>query len=941
MSIQEAIRFSTFNASLNRNSEGQLITDLSTPENQQVKNVAETIQRTNPDVILINEFDYDPNGTTAQLFQQNYLAVSQNGADPVIYPYVYVAPSNTGIASGFDLNNNGSVVTTPGAPGYGDDALGFGNFPGQYGMVLYSKYPIETSDIRTFQNFLWKDMPGALLPDNPATPEPNDWYSPEELEVFRLSSKSHWDIPINVDGNIIHALVSHPTPPTFDGSEDRNGKRNHDEIRFWADYISPGKGDYIYDDTGEQGGLASGESFVIMGDQNADPVDGDSVDNAIRQLLDNPLVNTSETPTSEGGPQQAALQGGANATHQGNPAFDTADFADTAPGNLRVDYVLPSADLDIVNSGVFWPKNDDPLFRLVGVFNPSIPGGFPTSDHRLVRADVTVALPETSVTDVDFIGQATFATGALTVEGTQVGGLSGITYDASKGVYYSISDDRSQINPARFYTLNIDLSDGALSNQDVAFTDATTLLNANNQPFAPLSLDPESIRLTSNGTVFISSEGDVNANPQINPFVNEFSLTGQQIRELPVPQKYLPTTGNSGIRNNLAFESLAITPDQKFLFTATEDALKQDGPNATPSNGSPSRILQYDLRTGQPLKEYLYNTDPVAVTPNTPNASNNNGLVDLLALDNSGTFLSVERSFTAGVGNTIKVYETRLQDATDISNLESLPTDLSGIQPAEKRLVLDLSTLKDPSDPSKPLALDNIEGISFGQPLPDGRQSLILVSDNNFSATQFTQVLAFAIATETSGTVGSDTLVGTSANDNLNGLGGNDTVAGDLGNDLIDGGDGDDVLRGDLNSREPGGSVGGNDTIYGGAGSDRIGGKAGNDELLGDAGDDQIYGDDGDDLLRGGLGNDTLVGDNFSGGNGLDTFVLAAGEGTDTILDFQAGEDFIGLTGGLTFGQLSITQDGQNAAIAFGDQTLAILTGVNTSTLSEVVFTSL
>src|SRR3712207_3859407 len=162
-----------------------------------------------------------------------------------------------------------------------------------------------------------------------------------------------------------------------------------------------------------------------MGDQNADPVDGDRVDYAIRQLLENPLVNTSETPTSEVGPQQAALQGGANATHQGNPAFDTADFADTAPGNLRVDYVLPSADLDIVDSGVFWPKNDDPLFRLVGVFDPKIPGGFPTSDHRLVRADVTVALPETSVTDVDFIGQATFPTGSVTVEETQVGGLSG------------------------------------------------------------------------------------------------------------------------------------------------------------------------------------------------------------------------------------------------------------------------------------------------------------------------------------------------------------------------------------------------------------------------------------------------------------------------------------------------------------------------------------
>jgi 3-phytase len=277
----QTIRFATFNASLNRNSEGQLITDLSTPNNTQAQTVAEIIQRNNPDVLLVNEFDFDAGGEAAQLFQDNYLSVSQNGANPIEYPYFYVAPSNTGIASGFDLNNNATVVTTPGAPGYGDDALGFGNFPGQFGMVIYSKYPIDTENVRTFQNFLWQDMPGALLPDNPNTPEANDWYSPEELEVFRLSSKSHWDIPIEVNGETIHVLASHPTPPTFDGPEDRNGQRNHDEIRFWSDYITPGEGSYIYDDAGDYGGLAPGSSFVIMGDQNADPNDGDSVDNAI------------------------------------------------------------------------------------------------------------------------------------------------------------------------------------------------------------------------------------------------------------------------------------------------------------------------------------------------------------------------------------------------------------------------------------------------------------------------------------------------------------------------------------------------------------------------------------------------------------------------------------------------------------------------------------
>lgn len=142
--------------------------------------------------------------------------------------------------------------------------------------------------------------------------------------------------------------------------KNRNGKRNHDEIRFWADYITPGEGGYIYDDAGGTGGLAAGSSFVIMGDQNADPYDGDSFDNAILQLLQNPGINTNAIPSSPGAAQQSALQGGANTNHQGNPSFDTADFADTTPGNLRSDYVLPSTDLQITNSQVFWPLSNDP-----------------------------------------------------------------------------------------------------------------------------------------------------------------------------------------------------------------------------------------------------------------------------------------------------------------------------------------------------------------------------------------------------------------------------------------------------------------------------------------------------------------------------------------------------------------------------------------------------
>jgi hypothetical protein len=378
---RNVIRFATFNASLNRNQAGQLVTDLSTPDDAQAKTVAEIIQRTRPDVLLINEFDFVEDGLAAELFQDNYLSVSQNGAEPIAYDYFFVAPSNTGIPLGFDLNNNGSV----GGP---DDAFGFGSFPGEFGMAIYSRYPIDYDDIRTFQLFLWKDMPGALLPDDPNTPEPADWYSAEELEEFRVSSKSHWDIPIHIGKKVVHFLVSHPAPPVFDGPEDRNGTRNFDEIRFWADYISGGqRARYIYDDQDQRGGLKPGSLFVIAGDQNSDPLDGDSIPGAIQQLLDHPLVNTKVTPESEGGPEQAALQGDANTTHQSDPAFDTADFADTAPGNLRADYVLPWKNLKIVDAAVFWPTTDDRLLRLVGVFP------FPSSDHRLVWIDVRI--PET------------------------------------------------------------------------------------------------------------------------------------------------------------------------------------------------------------------------------------------------------------------------------------------------------------------------------------------------------------------------------------------------------------------------------------------------------------------------------------------------------------------------------------------------------------------
>lgn len=371
---ETSLRVATYNLSLNRAAPGQLVADLSTGADAQARTVAEVIQRTAPDVVLLNEFDYVEGGVAADLFRENYLEVSQNGAPAAEYPYAFVAPSNTGIPSGFDLNNDGVVAG-------GDDALGFGAFPGQYGMLVLSKHPILADEARTFQHFLWKDMPGALLPDDPATPAPADWYTAEELAVLPLSSKSHWDVPVQVGRKTVHVLASHPTPPTFDGAEDRNGARNHDEIRFWADYVTPGASRYIYDDAGRRGGLSPAQSFVIAGDQNADPLDGDSVDAAIDQLLEHRRIQDPR-PASAGAVEAAVLQGGANATHAGDPRFDTADFADTAPGNLRADYVLPSRDLRVTGSGVFWPVQADPLAALTGVFP------FPSSDHRLVWVDL-------------------------------------------------------------------------------------------------------------------------------------------------------------------------------------------------------------------------------------------------------------------------------------------------------------------------------------------------------------------------------------------------------------------------------------------------------------------------------------------------------------------------------------------------------------------------
>ncbi|MEA5602083.1 esterase-like activity of phytase family protein [Nostoc sp. UHCC 0252] len=343
------------------------------------------------------------------------------------------------------------------------------------------------------------------------------------------------------------------------------------------------------------------------------------------------------------------------------------------------------------------------------------------------------------ISSIEFIGEATLPKG-LIFKKTEIGGLSGITYNVKDNVYYAVSDDRGQKANARFYTLKIDLAKGYLQKGGVIPISVTTLLNQNGQAFRSSETDTEGIALTNKATVFISSEGD--AAKLINPFIKEFSISsGKEITTLPIPNKFLPDkSGQQGIRNNLAFESLTITPDNKHLFTATENALIQDGVAAKPNIGTSCRILQYNLLNNQPEKEFLYKTEPVSPFLNLTGKFAS-GLPDLLALDNQGHFLTLERSFT-GLGFAISLFQISLEGSDDIHKIDRLlAVDSTNIKPVQKKLLLDLRTLD--------VLLDNIEGLTLGPKLPDGQQSLILISDNNFNSLQRTQILAFKMKIET------------------------------------------------------------------------------------------------------------------------------------------------------------------------------------------------
>lgn len=359
-------------------------------------------------------------------------------------------------------------------------------------------------------------------------------------------------------------------------------------------------------------------------------------------------------------------------------------------------------------------------------------------------------LPQVSAEDrlflnlkLDFLGE--YQLPKEDFKGTRVGGLSGLTYNRQRDRFYAISDDRSEFAPARFYTLKLDLDATNVKAprlKQVAIETVTTITGEDGKPYPKGTIDPEGIALSPLGTVFISSEGV--ARDGIPPFVREFDLeTGQWKRSLQIPKRYIPDAKGDqqtqGVQDNLGFESLTIASSsygkavEPFrLFTATESSLKQDVSPTEPTQGAKNRLLHYMLEARRALliSEHLYQLDP------PPNGAIKHGLAELLAIDQGGHFLSLERSFSAD-GFRIKLFQLATGSATDISAIDSLKGISRGTVAIPKKLLLDLSLLDVP--------LDNLEGMAIGPRLPDGSRSLLLVSDDNFRDEQVTQFLLFRL----------------------------------------------------------------------------------------------------------------------------------------------------------------------------------------------------
>jgi len=345
MALAETIRIATYNADLSQRGPGLLYAKILKGD-PQVQAVQAIIAANHPDILLLTGFDYDAGQVALTAFASG---IAERG---LTYPHLFALRPNTGMATGLDLDGD----RVRGGPG---DAQGWGRFSGADGMALLSRYPINAEAAQDFSALLWRDLPGAELPEGMAA---------DVATAQRLSTTGHWDVPVTVPGGDLHLLAYYATPPVFDGPEDRNGLRNAAETAFWVAYIG--------DRLATPGPVGP---FVILGDANLDPVDGDGRGGAMQALLSHPSVQDPK-PASDGG------RAAANPGQTGDPALDTADWPDEAggPGNLRADYVLPSASLSVTGSGIFWPAPGDPDAALLA------PGGIAASRHRLVWVDITL-----------------------------------------------------------------------------------------------------------------------------------------------------------------------------------------------------------------------------------------------------------------------------------------------------------------------------------------------------------------------------------------------------------------------------------------------------------------------------------------------------------------------------------------------------------------------
>lgn len=342
-SSAETVRIATFDAELERRGPGLLLADI-LKRDAQVMAVASVIAETKPDVLLLNGFDHDVEGHALAAF----VALLDDAGRP--YPHVFAAAPNAGVETGLDMDGNGRI-------GEARDAQGYGRFTGAGGMAVLSTYPL--GEARDFSGFLWADLPGAIAPTANGDPFP----SREAQAIQRLSSVGHWDVPVLLPGGPVHMLAFNPTTPVFDGPEDLNGRRNHDEIMFWLKFLD-----------GALPFPPPSEPVVVIGNANLDPEDGAGRREAIAALL-------ADRRLQDPGPQSAGAQAAADPAHRGDPALDTVDWPEPEPGNLRVDYVIPDARLEVVGAGVFWPAEGDPHAETVAT----------ASRHRLVWVDV--ALP--------------------------------------------------------------------------------------------------------------------------------------------------------------------------------------------------------------------------------------------------------------------------------------------------------------------------------------------------------------------------------------------------------------------------------------------------------------------------------------------------------------------------------------------------------------------